>query len=157
MKLYEYINFGLSGAAGHMAQHMIPVYRLINSAKKSKALKAYDKSNLGAGGNVALTLLTPFGGEKAAVVGSKFQDLIDEKTKEYMDKYPDANKQDVRKRIKKALYKKAFVDLDQIHDKANARAEKLEDKREDREMKREIKRKIKREKELKKLKKLEEE
>lgn len=155
------MNFGASGGIGHVAQQMIPIYGLVNTYKKAKALKKAGKIKGEAAAHVAgqiganilsnaptatvefkenpPTLLTPFGTvstrvkpntlgiaasaagtaggiARSAIVGSRFQDLIDEKTDAYMRKHPSANRESIRKKIKSRLYHEGEVDIDKIKD-----------------------------------------
>lgn len=143
------MNFGASGAIGHIAQQMIPIYRHVNTYKKAKALKKAGKTKLSAGASLATSIganalsnvpgysqkmdsegnfevktsptgiaLSGIGSAiglaRAGIVGSRFQDLIDEKTDAYMRRHPSADRDSIRKKIKSRLYHEGEVDLGKI-------------------------------------------
>lgn len=142
------MNFGASGGIGHVAQQMIPVYGLVNTYKKAKALEKAGKiRGNGAShvvGQIASNMASNLGERigfnpdnshekqvlghsigllgkattvaRAATVGSRFQDLINEKTDAYMRKHPGADRDSIRKKIKSRLYHEGEVDLGKIKD-----------------------------------------
>lgn len=155
MKLYNFVNFGLTGAFHGGMMGTSPFYGYHNLKKKGKALENYGKikkgstgqyllaKNLGIGAEVGGYLLQDhkgyrenpnsyqakprdvagfllnkagFGGALSvgANMGHKFQELINEKTDEYMKKHPSANRSAIRKKIKKKLYDDGKVDLSKI-------------------------------------------
>jgi len=109
MKIYRYQDFSSDGAITGALQQMIPIYGLVNGAKKNRALEKYGKSGI-SGGEHALRQMGAnlLGGIPGLIhggnTGSKFEDLVDELTDKYMKKHRDAKRSEVRRAIKNALY-----------------------------------------------------
>lgn len=112
-RLSENYNFSASGAIGHVAQQFIPIYGLANNYKKAKVLNKYDKGNMFDKGDAVagnyLGQILGLGALSVGSTGSRFQDLVDEMTEEFVRNNPGVDVGKARSYIKNMLYQEGKI------------------------------------------------
>lgn len=107
-KCTESLNFGMVGGVGHALQSLVPVYSIINDAKKNRAISKYTgRGNAGAKTTIGALTMVPgmVNPALAALTGSEFENLIEAIINNYIMQSGDtSDRKDIRKKIKKILY-----------------------------------------------------